>query len=147
MFNTSGTELLVILLVALIVLGPEKLPEAARKVGNVMREIRRMSSGFQAEVRDALAEPVAMVNDTVSTVKSGWTAEPGTAASGTATAASGTATAASGTATAASGTATAAPAGAGATLATDGADRVPAPPPPLLPPPDGPRADLPPPRA
>lgn len=70
-FNTSGTELLVILLVALIVLGPEKLPEAARKVGNVMKELRRMSSGFQAEVRDALAEPIGIMNETMNTVKSG----------------------------------------------------------------------------
>ncbi len=73
MFNTSGTELLVILLVALIVLGPEKLPEAARKLGGFMRELRRMSAGFQAEVRDALREPVEAVNDTVQTVRSGFT--------------------------------------------------------------------------
>jgi sec-independent protein translocase protein TatB len=79
-FNTSGTELLVILLVALIVLGPEKLPEAARKVGNVMRELRRMSSGFQAEVRDALAEPIGIMNETMNTVKSGFNEDPAAAA-------------------------------------------------------------------
>jgi Tat protein translocase TatB subunit len=57
MFNVGAGELLVILLVALIVLGPEKLPETARKIGNVMGEVRRMSAGFQEEVRSAMDTP------------------------------------------------------------------------------------------
>jgi sec-independent protein translocase protein TatB len=47
MFNVGASELLVILLVALIVLGPDKLPETARKMGNVVAELRRMASGFR----------------------------------------------------------------------------------------------------
>jgi sec-independent protein translocase protein TatB len=54
MFNVGGGELLVILLVALLVLGPQRLPGAARQVGRVMGDIRRISSGFQQELRDAL---------------------------------------------------------------------------------------------
>lgn len=54
MFNVGAGELLVILFVALVVLGPEKLPESARKVGNVVAELRRMSQGFQDEVRRAV---------------------------------------------------------------------------------------------
>jgi sec-independent protein translocase protein TatA len=38
-------ELLVILAVALIVLGPKKLPEAARSVGRGMRELRESLQG------------------------------------------------------------------------------------------------------
>ncbi len=57
MFNIGGGELLVILLVGLIVLGPSKLPEVARQVGSVARELRRMSTGFQAEMKAALDEP------------------------------------------------------------------------------------------
>jgi Tat protein translocase TatB subunit len=56
--NVGTPELIVICLVALLVLGPDKLPAAARKVGNVLGEVRRMSAGFQAEMRDALQEPV-----------------------------------------------------------------------------------------
>lgn len=56
MFNVGTGELLVILLVALLVLGPEKLPDSARKVGNVISELRRMSHGFQSEVRKAMDE-------------------------------------------------------------------------------------------
>jgi sec-independent protein translocase protein TatB len=53
MFNVGGPEVLVILLVALIALGPGQLPEAARKVGNVMSEIRKVSSNFQRELTNA----------------------------------------------------------------------------------------------
>jgi sec-independent protein translocase protein TatB len=56
MFNIGGGELLVILLIALIVLGPQRMPEAARTVGRVVGEIRRLSSGFQREIRDAFDE-------------------------------------------------------------------------------------------
>lgn len=58
MFNVGTAELLVIMLVALLVLGPNKLPEAARQVGRVLGQLRRLSAGFQAEMRDALREPI-----------------------------------------------------------------------------------------
>ena len=56
MFNVGPGELLVIMLVALVVLGPDKLPDAARKMGNVLGELRRMSSGFQEEMRGAFED-------------------------------------------------------------------------------------------
>src|SRR5215471_9691349 len=56
MFNVGGGEILVIALVALIVLGPQKLPEAMRTVGRVIGELRRISSGFQQEMQDALKD-------------------------------------------------------------------------------------------
>lgn len=54
MFNIGGGELLVIALIALIVLGPQRLPEAARQVGKVLGDLRRVSSGFQNELKGAL---------------------------------------------------------------------------------------------
>ncbi len=51
-------EILAILLVALIVLGPAKLPEAARQVGKAVTELRRVSSGFQRELREAIEDPI-----------------------------------------------------------------------------------------
>jgi sec-independent protein translocase protein TatB len=53
MFNVGGPEVLIILLVALIALGPAQLPEAARKVGKAMNEVRRVSTGFQRELTTA----------------------------------------------------------------------------------------------
>jgi Tat protein translocase TatB subunit len=58
--NVGTPEMLVILVVALLVLGPNKLPEVARQVGKAMGEIRRLGAGFQAEMRDAMQEPVKM---------------------------------------------------------------------------------------
>jgi sec-independent protein translocase protein TatB len=57
-FNLGAGELLLILVVALLVLGPDKLPGAARNVGRMLGELRRLSTGFQSELRDALREPV-----------------------------------------------------------------------------------------
>jgi sec-independent protein translocase protein TatB len=54
MFNVGGGEILVILLVALVVLGPDRLPGAMRSVGNMVGEVRKLSNGFQAEVRSAM---------------------------------------------------------------------------------------------
>jgi Tat protein translocase TatB subunit len=65
MFNVGAGELLVILLIALIVLGPDKLPDAARKVGNVLGELRRMSSGFQKEMRSAMDDVTRAPLETV----------------------------------------------------------------------------------
>lgn len=56
MFNVGGMELLVIAIVALVVLGPDKLPGAIRQVGQVTGELRRMSKGFQTDLKSALAE-------------------------------------------------------------------------------------------
>lgn len=57
MGNLGGGEILVILLVALIVLGPTKLPPAVRQVGKFVGEIRRIGQGFQQELREA-AQPL-----------------------------------------------------------------------------------------
>lgn len=52
--NIGAGEILVILLVALLVLGPDKLPGAARSAGRAMGQIRRLSHGFEQEVRNAM---------------------------------------------------------------------------------------------
>ena len=58
MGNLGSGELLVIFFVALLVLGPNKLPDAARQVGRAVNEIRRVSGGFQREMREAMQEPL-----------------------------------------------------------------------------------------
>ena len=40
MFNISPLEIIVLAVIALIVLGPQRLPEMARSVGRGMREFR-----------------------------------------------------------------------------------------------------------
>ena len=58
MGNLGWAEIAVIMVVALVVLGPEKLPGAARQIGNVIRQIRKISTGFQQELQNALDEPI-----------------------------------------------------------------------------------------
>ena len=69
MFNLSGSEMVFLLLIALVVLGPEKLPEAVRKFGKTYGEIKKMSSGFQSELRDALDEPMREMRETADTLR------------------------------------------------------------------------------
>lgn len=84
-FGINGAELIILILLAVLVLGPEKLPEYARKLTEWIRNLRRMAEGaktqFQEEtgtdfdeidwkrydprqydprriIRDALSEPV-----------------------------------------------------------------------------------------
>lgn len=64
MFNLSGSEIVIILLLALIVLGPEKLPDAIRRFGRIYGELRKMGSGFQSEFRNAFDEPLKELRET-----------------------------------------------------------------------------------
>lgn len=64
MFNLSGSEIIVILLVALVVLGPERLPEAVRRFGRVYGELKRVSKGFQSEFGQAFREPLDEIKET-----------------------------------------------------------------------------------
>jgi Tat protein translocase TatB subunit len=54
MLNVGPLELLVVLAVALIVVGPERLPDLARSVGRVLRQFREV----QDEVRDMVSSGV-----------------------------------------------------------------------------------------
>jgi sec-independent protein translocase protein TatB len=55
-FNIGLPELLIIVAIALIVFGPNKLPELARAFGRAMREFRKateeVKESFEAETRD-----------------------------------------------------------------------------------------------
>jgi len=54
MFGIGLPELVVILAVALIVLGPQRLPEVARMLGRAYGQLRRASEEFQQTIRQDL---------------------------------------------------------------------------------------------
>jgi sec-independent protein translocase protein TatB len=65
MLNFSPEKLFLVGLIALVVLGPNRLPQAARTLGRLVAQLRHMSSNFQDEVRGALAEPTDAFNSAV----------------------------------------------------------------------------------
>ena len=52
MFDIGFWELLVIGVLALLVLGPDRLPGAVRSAANTIRSIRNVASGFKQEVEE-----------------------------------------------------------------------------------------------
>lgn len=57
MFGIGMSELLVILIVALIIFGPTRLPELARSLGKAMAEFRRASTDLRSSFEEAAREP------------------------------------------------------------------------------------------
>ena len=53
-----------ILLLALVVLGPEKLPDALRRAGRTYAELKKMGNSFQDEMRSVIDEPVKEMRET-----------------------------------------------------------------------------------
>ena len=51
-------ELVIVFIVALIVIGPNKLPEYAKKFGEAMREFKKASSVLTSEIKENIVEPL-----------------------------------------------------------------------------------------
>ena len=84
-FNVQGSEFIFLLVVALIILGPEKLPDAIRKFGRAYAEFKKMANGFQGEIRSALDEPLRELRETGDLMRSATNFDLGAIISGTAT--------------------------------------------------------------
>ena len=54
----GAMELVVIFIVALLVIGPDKLPQYARKFGSALREFRKASSDVTREIRQSVIDPL-----------------------------------------------------------------------------------------
>ncbi len=69
MFNLQGSEIIFILLLALVVLGPEKLPGAIKRAMQTYHELRRLGSGFQDEFKSVVDEPMREMRETAQLVR------------------------------------------------------------------------------
>lgn len=52
--NLAGTEILVIIVIALLIFGPDKLPSALRSFGKVMGEIKKFKDAAQSEIEKTI---------------------------------------------------------------------------------------------
>ncbi|MCI2239183.1 twin-arginine translocase TatA/TatE family subunit [Paenibacillus sp. TRM 82003] len=54
MFGINGGELIVLLVVALVIVGPERLPHYAEQLAQLVKSVRRFAKGAQAQMREEL---------------------------------------------------------------------------------------------
>ncbi len=54
MFGLSGEKLLILAIIAVFVLGPERLPEYAKGLANIIKSIRKMAEGAKTQIKDEL---------------------------------------------------------------------------------------------
>lgn len=56
MFGLSSEKLVILLVLAAVLLGPERLPEYARQFANFIKMLRRMANNAQGQMKDELGE-------------------------------------------------------------------------------------------
>jgi len=65
--NLGAGEIVVIFMVALLVFGPQKLPELGRSLGKGIRECRKGTSGLMDSLKEPNDQPVAPTRPTIQT--------------------------------------------------------------------------------
>ena len=69
MFGIGMPELLLILAIALIVIGPKKLPDLAKSLGRTMREFKKATDEIKKEINDSSNDIVDDIKDMKDTFK------------------------------------------------------------------------------
>ncbi len=64
MFGLGFGELVLVFLIALIFIGPKKLPELAKGLGKGIREFQNAAKGFSDQMQDTVNEVKHEVHDT-----------------------------------------------------------------------------------
>ncbi len=62
MIGINGYELLVLAILAVVVLGPERLPEYASQLARLVREVRRMATGAKEQLREEVGPEIDEVD-------------------------------------------------------------------------------------
>lgn len=74
-FDISGGEIFLVLIAVLVIFGPRRIPEMARRVGKVVGEVKRTTNSLKEEimadaedVRDAVRKPQEEINTAVTDI-------------------------------------------------------------------------------
>jgi Sec-independent protein secretion pathway components len=59
--SLGPAEILVVLVLALVVFGPKRLPEVGRQIGGALRELRKVQDTVQHEIRSVLDDTTAPI--------------------------------------------------------------------------------------
>ena len=54
MFGLSGEKLIILVIIAAFVLGPERLPQYAKQLANLIKSVRRMAEGAKDQLSNEL---------------------------------------------------------------------------------------------
>jgi sec-independent protein translocase protein TatB len=76
MFGLSTWELLIIIAVALIFVGPDQLPKVARTIGKGMQQVRGAMGKVDSEMRKAVREVSAQLDDDGNPLAEAWSQRP-----------------------------------------------------------------------
>lgn len=76
MFGVSFPELIVVFLIALLVFGPDKLPELARTIGKFTGQFRRQSDSLRREFYNSVYKPADDIRGAINREARALVSEP-----------------------------------------------------------------------
>ncbi|WP_149955314.1 sec-independent translocase [Zafaria cholistanensis] len=62
MFGINGGEFLVLAVLAVLILGPDKLPAYAQQLARLVKEVRRMAAGAKEQLREEVGDEIADID-------------------------------------------------------------------------------------
>lgn len=61
-FGINGGELLILAVLAVLILGPDKLPTYAQQLARLVKELRRMATGAREQLREEVGDEIADID-------------------------------------------------------------------------------------
>lgn len=62
MFDVNGWEFVILIVLGVVILGPERLPEYAAKLGRLVRQARALAEGAKGQLREQMGPEFDEIN-------------------------------------------------------------------------------------